>query len=81
MPSPLPSEAANHHAMAVNPTMWTPPGCLLPVMTATGTTLYRPTPEPRWFPMPAQGELAKAAAQTRAKAAASKSRTEDSWAR
>jgi hypothetical protein len=50
---------------------------------ASGFIFYRQVEEMIRIPFPTEGELAKAAAQTRAAktAASEQSRTEDSWAR
>ncbi|MFI7706535.1 hypothetical protein [Nonomuraea sp. NPDC049480] len=65
------------------PMYWAPPVYFMAMSSATGRTVYIPAPESIRFPIPTEGELAKAVAQTRdAKAAASEqSRSEDLWAR
>ncbi len=86
-----PYEPVNHTSHVVEsvvterdrPMCWAPPVYFMAMSSATGRTVYIPAPEPIRFPIPAEGELAKAVAQIRAaKAAASEqSRSENLWAR
>ncbi|MFD8529483.1 hypothetical protein ACFV0L_18885 [Streptosporangium canum] len=55
------------------PMFWASPGYFVPVVTASGRTIWRQAPELIHFPIPTEGELAKAVKQVRAARAAEES--------